>query len=209
MEEPIEYLETATPPMKILVVDDNAANIDVMVTFLEGEGYDLSIATSGEMALKAARHIQPDLILLDVMMPGMDGFQTCRLLKAQADTEQIPIIFVTAKKETDDIVKGFRCGGVDYISKPFRQEEVLSRVNAHLQLRRMTLTQKLLIDELAAALENVNLLSGLLPICSSCKKIRDGNGHWHQIEKYIRDHSEADFSHSICENCRKKLYPKI
>lgn len=207
--ERIDQLEDSAEPMKILVVDDNVANIDVMLTLLEVEGYDLSIASSGEMALKTARHILPDLILLDVMMPGMDGFETCRLLKARPETEQIPVIFVTAKKETDDIVKGFRCGGVDYIGKPFRQEEVLSRVDAHLRLRQMARTQERLIEQLAAALDEVKTLSGFLPICSSCKKIRDDKGYWHQIETYIRDHSEADFSHGICETCRSRLYPKL
>ena len=186
---------------KVLVVDDNTANIDVMLTFLEMEGYEISIATSGEMALHVARHDQPDLILLDVMMPNMDGFETCRILKGDPKTEPIPIIFVTAKKETADIVQGFQSGGVDYISKPYRQEEVLSMVKTHLQLRQLIKTQEQLIDELNRALDEVKTLKGILPICSYCKKIRDKEGQWHQMEKFISDRSDSQFSHGICGDC--------
>lgn len=192
-------------PAKVLVVDDNAANIDVMLTFLEGDGYDLSVATSGEMALKIARHSLPDLILMDIMMPGMDGLETCRELKADSATAQIPIIFVTAKKEVEDIVKGFRSGGVDYISKPFRQEEMQSRVSTHIRLRKMMLAQERLIKQLNNALAEVNTLQGLLPICSYCKNIRNEEGEWQKLEKYIREHSEANFSHGICDKCFKKI----
>lgn len=190
---------------KILVVDDNTANIDVMLTFLEMEGFDISIATSGSMALRVAKHDQPDLILLDVMMPNMDGFETCRKLKEEPATADIPIIFVTAKKETTDIVQGFQCGGVDYISKPYRQEEVLSRVKTHLQLRHLLETQKQLIHELNKALKEVKTLKGILPICSYCKKIRDSKGEWHQMENYIASRSETEFSHGICEQCYDKI----
>lgn len=190
---------------KILVVDDNTANIDVMLNFLEMEGYDISIATSGKMAIHVANHDHPDLILLDVMMPEMDGFETCKKLKEEPRTANIPIIFVTAKKETTDIVQGFQSGGVDYISKPYRQEEVLSRVKTHLQLRHLMETQRQLINELNKALEEVKTLKGILPICSYCKKIRDGEGRWHQMEKYIASRSETEFSHGICEDCYAEI----
>jgi len=189
---------------RILVVDDNTANIDVMLAFLEAEGYDLSIATNGESAIKIARHSRPDLILLDVMMPGIDGFETCRKLKADEKTRDIPVIFVTAKKEVEDIVSGFQCGGVDYISKPFRQEEVLSRVGTHLSLRRLVIAQERLITKLNAALAEVDTLRGLLPICSYCKKIKDEKGAWKKLETYIRTHTQANFSHGICPECLEK-----
>lgn len=199
----LEYLANSKETSEILIVDDNVANIDVMITFLEDEGYNLSIATNGEMALKVAQHDKPDLILLDVMMPGMDGYTTCKKIKSNPEISDIPIIFVTAKKEIEDIVKGFRCGGVDYISKPFRQEEVLSRVDTHLRLRKLNQVQKELIKQLQTALNEVKTLSGLLPVCAYCKKIRDKDGNWHLMETYIRDRTEADFSHGICEKCYK------
>jgi CheY-like chemotaxis protein len=194
---------------KILVVDDNTANIDVMLRFLEPLGYELAIATSGEKALRVAERFGPDLILLDVMMPGMDGFETCRRLKAPPLSLEAPVIFVTAKKETDDIVRGFQCGGVDYVSKPIRQEEVASRIETHLRLRHLISVQAELIDQLQAARGELKILSGLLPICSYCKKIRDDQGYWHQIEAYIHKHSHAEFSHGLCEACAAKLYPDL
>jgi two-component system, sensor histidine kinase and response regulator len=122
---------------KILIVDDTPANIDVLDQFLEKEGYKISVAPCGEAALDLAARIIPDLILLDIMMPGIDGFETCLRLKADAATREIPIIFITAKNETEDIVKGFSLGGVDYITKPFRQEEVRARIHLHLKMQRL------------------------------------------------------------------------
>jgi two-component system sensor histidine kinase/response regulator len=122
---------------QILIVDDTPANIDVLDQFLEKEGYKISVAPSGEAALDLAARIIPDLILLDIMMPGIDGFETCQRLKADAATREIPIIFITAKNETEDIVKGFSLGGVDYITKPFRQEEVRARIHLHLKMQRL------------------------------------------------------------------------
>jgi signal transduction histidine kinase len=121
--------------MKILIVDDTPANIDVLDLFLEKEGYKISVAQSGESALDLAARILPDLILLDVMMPGIDGFETCRRLKSNNKTRDIPIIFITARNEPTDIVKGFSVGGVDYITKPFSQEEVCARIYLHLKLK--------------------------------------------------------------------------
>lgn len=121
--------------MKILIVDDTVANVDVLTSTLAPLGYQLAVANSGDKALKIAARFAPDLILLDVMMPGIDGFEVCRLLKEDAATAHIPVIFVTAKIETDDVVRGFRLGAVDYVTKPFRAEEVVARVGTHLMLK--------------------------------------------------------------------------
>jgi signal transduction histidine kinase len=123
--------------MRILLVDDTPQNIDVLSQTLEPEGYRLLVANSGEKALKIAEKLKPDLILLDVMMPpGIDGIETCRRLKAEVSTRDIPVIFCTAKTELNDLVVAFDCGGVDYIVKPIRQAEVLARVSTHVRLRR-------------------------------------------------------------------------
>ena len=122
---------------KILIVDDTPANLKVLRQALEPEGYSILAASNGETAHKIARKAEPDLILLDVLMPGMDGFETCRLLKGDAATQGIPIIFITARAETDAVVEGFRAGGVDYIVKPFQNEEVLIRVETHLRIDRL------------------------------------------------------------------------
>lgn len=195
--------------MKILLVDDLPENISALAIALESEGFILEMASSGEEALQIVESFLPDLILLDIRMGAMDGFETCRQLKKRDVTNDIPVIFLTVSKETKDIDQGFRCGGVDYISKPFRQEEVCARVRTHLHLRVLMKRQEHLIVELQKALEEVKVLSGLLPICASCKDIRDDKGYWRQVEVYIRDHSEATFTHSICPDCTKRLYPKL
>lgn len=139
-------------PMKILIVDDTPANIDVLRKFMIESGYDISIAPDGNIALKIINNNKPDLILLDVMMPGIDGFEVCQKLKANDDTKNIPIIFVTAKTETEDIVRGFEVGGIDYIAKPFQREEVLSRIKTHLQIQQLLKGQK----KLNETLKNIN-----------------------------------------------------
>ena len=121
----------------ILIVDDIPANLNVLCQALEPEGYNVIAAPSGEVALKIAAPTPPDLILLDIMMPGIDGFETCRRLKADATTADIPVIFITAKDEMESIVEGFQVGGVDYITKPFRHEEVAARVKTHLTIKQL------------------------------------------------------------------------
>ena len=122
---------------KILLVDDTPENLKILRETLEAEGYSILVATSGEAALKIATSGRPDLILLDVMMPGMDGFETCRRLKQDEITRDIPVLFVTARGETEAVLEGFTVGGVDYIVKPFQSQEVLMRVRTHLQIDRL------------------------------------------------------------------------
>ncbi len=120
--------------MKILVVDDTRANVNVLSDVLGGQGYEIFVALSGEMALKIIKKVEPDLILLDVMMPGIDGYEVCREVKFDDTTKDIPIIFLTAKTEQEDIVKGFKLGAIDYITKPFQHEELLARVETQVRL---------------------------------------------------------------------------
>lgn len=118
----------------ILIVDDNSANLGVLSDALSQEGFEIRVAKSGKMALERVKYALPDLILLDIMMPEIDGFETCRRLQADPKTKQIPIIFMTALSDTANKVEGFQLGAVDYITKPFQQEEVLARVKLHLKL---------------------------------------------------------------------------
>ncbi|QPJ60853.1 MAG: two-component system response regulator [Candidatus Nitronauta litoralis] len=124
-------------PGKILIVDDTPANLGVLGNTLESEGYEISTAPSGEIALEIANSFSPELIFLDIMMPGMDGFQTCEALKNSLETQDIPVIFMSALNDVDSICKGFDHGGLDYIAKPFRREEVLSRAKTHIQLYKL------------------------------------------------------------------------
>lgn len=206
---------------KILVVDDIIKNIQLLGSILGKEGYAVSYATDGAKALEMAVAEPFDLILLDVMMPEMDGFEVCRRLKQNPETEGIPILFLTAKSEQDDIVRGLQEGAVDYLTKPFNTAELLARVKTHMtlqeakadlvrnkaELERKNRALERLLAENQKALSEIKTLRGILPICSGCKKIRDDEGYWTQIEAYVQAHSLAEFSHSLCLDCAKKLYP--
>jgi two-component system sensor histidine kinase/response regulator len=123
----------------ILVVDDIPENVEVLLNFLDQAGFKVLISHDGEMGLETAEYALPDLILLDILMPGWDGFETCQRLKANSKTKNIPVIFMTALSDTMEKVKAFKVGAADYITKPIQYEEVLARVNAHLQLRQQQL----------------------------------------------------------------------
>jgi len=122
----------------ILVVDDTPTNLDVLLDLLEVDGFKVVVAEDGEIAIALAEYAPPDLILLDVLMPGIDGFETCRRLKNSLSTQEIPIIFLTAVSDNVDKVKGLNLGAVDYITKPLHHEEVLARVNTHVRLQNLT-----------------------------------------------------------------------
>ncbi len=190
----------------ILVVDDMQENLSILTWLLTRSGYHVRSVLSGELALKAVQEAVPDLILLDIVLPGIDGFEVCRQLKASEKTKDVPIIFLSALDDTAEKVKAFEIGGVDYQTKPFHAEEVRVRVATHLMLRKMykTLQEKNL--QLQEALDKVKTLKGLLPICAQCKKIRDDQGYWKQLEHYIEQHSDALFTHGLCPDCLQKLY---
>lgn len=128
-------MNKSRPPADILIVDDTPANLQLLLGMLQGDGYRVRPVTSGEHALRAVRAAPPDLILLDITMPGMDGYEVCRRLKADPASAGIPILFISALAETEDKVRAFAAGGVDYVGKPFQIAEVLARVRTHLQLR--------------------------------------------------------------------------
>jgi len=153
---------------KILLVDDNTTNLQLLHETLDGQGYRLLIAKNGKTALAIARKANPDLILLDIMMPEMDGYEVCRRLKSDGKTDRIPVIFITALADEDDEAKGLALGAVDYITKPFNPELVRARVGIHLELkqhqdhleqlvkqrtRRLELTQAVTIESLATLAE--------------------------------------------------------
>lgn len=199
----------AKPNTTILIIDDQPANLAVLVDFLEGCNIEVVVSENGESGFARANYVIPDLILLDVLMPGMDGFQTCRCLKQDSKTADIPVIFMTALTDVNEKVKGLRCGGVDYVTKPLHLEEVWARINTHLTLSRLQLVLKKKNQELISALNEIKSLKGILPLCSFCKKVRDDQGYWQQVDAYIQKHTEADISHSLCPGCMKEHYPEV
>jgi DNA-binding response OmpR family regulator len=193
--------------------------------------------SSGELALAAVADNPPDLILLDLFMPSLNGMEVCRRLKANPVSRDIPVVFISAFGQSAERVAGLQEGAVDFITKPFQREELVARIQTHLELRRLRvrleqqaaqlrhaneqleaeLAERKRAEQelqqknvkLADALSKVKLLSGMLPICSGCKKIRDDKGYWSQVEGYIQKHSEATFTHGMCPDCIKKLYPDV
>jgi DNA-binding response OmpR family regulator len=214
----------------ILIVDDTKANLQLLSDILSDAGYKVRSASDGELAMRSVKAKLPDLILLDIKLPGMDGLEVCRQLKAKERTCSIPVIFISVLEGKRSKIQGFQAGAVDYINKPFYSEEVLARVKTHLSINQLQLELKSqnsqllkeiterklaqeqrdkLIAELQKALSEVKTLRGFLPICSYCKKIRDDKGYWSQIESYIHKHSDAEFSHGICPECAKKYFPDM
>lgn len=190
----------------VLIVDDTPINIQILNETLETE-FNTYFALNGEEALQMVSSLQPDLILLDIMMPAMDGFEVCRRLKEVEVHKNIPVIFITALGQPEEESRGLTLGAADYVTKPFNPELVLLRVRNHIELknRRDALEQRTV--ELEKALAEIKTLQGILPICAACKKIRDDQGYWQQLEVYISGHSAAEFSHGICPACAKELYP--
>ncbi len=194
----------------IMVVDDTSANLHLLSGMLQKRGYLVRPLTDGERAIAAAEAEAPDLILLDIMMPGVSGYEVCERLKTargeQRHLREIPIIFISALNEVWDKVKAFNLGGVDYITKPFQEDEVFARLETHLALRNLQKQLEKRNQELQEALDNVKTLKGLLPICGNCKKVRDDEGYWNQIDGYLQAHTEALLSHGICPQCEMELY---
>src|SRR5512136_261414 len=143
---------------RLLVVDDTAANRQLLTNLLTEHGYTVHPASDGELALEFVRTTLPDLILLDIRMPGMDGYEVCCRLKADERTREVPVIFISILEDERDKVKGFREGGVDYITKPFQPEEVLARIQTHLSLRELTERLEHKVAERTGELETANQL---------------------------------------------------
>ena len=168
----MENNNTATE--SILLVDDNPTNLQVLFQTLDGIGCKLLIAKNGEIAISIAGKALPDLILLDIMMPGIDGYEVCRQLKSNAATSDIPVIFLSALGDTEDKVKGLQLGAVDYITKPFQPDEVIARVNTHLTIHRLKREVESQKDQLEHELEVVSavqrkLLPKQLPVIDGFK----------------------------------------
>jgi diguanylate cyclase (GGDEF) domain len=141
----------------VLIVDDTIKNLQVLGSVLKAENYKIAVATSGNQAILTANEIKPDLILLDVMMPGLDGLETCKKLKSIPETSEIPVIFLTAKVETEDIIEGFKAGAVDYIAKPFNSYELKARVKTHVELK----ISKDLLEQKNALLKKLSITDGM------------------------------------------------
>jgi diguanylate cyclase (GGDEF)-like protein len=149
---------------RVLMVDDNPRNLQVLGTILKREGYELIVAVDGRQAINAARRTRPDLILMDVMMPVMNGFEACRRIHEDPALRDIPLIFLSARSETGDLLQGFEAGAVDYVTKPFNQAELLARVRTHIELRRSRMALEAAYTELAATHRQLELAARTDPL---------------------------------------------
>jgi len=208
----------------ILIVDDSRDEQDLLSIRLRAAGYEsLIVADSAEAALgilgqgnAGQRTGEVDLILMDIMLPGVDGLEACRRITKTECLQDIPIIVVTAKTEEKDLLAAFASGAMDYIRKPVNSVELVARVSSALTLREERITRKarerellMRTQELEQALREVKVLRKLIPICANCKRVRTDAGDWQQLEEYIQDHSEVEFSHGVCQVCMKQVYPDV
>jgi len=194
---------------RILVVDDEEMLLLYLSKRLKKHNYDVVTCLSGEEALEKVKAFDFDVVILDVILPGIDGYEVCRRLKSDKKTSGIMVLILSVRKTVEERLKGYEVEADDYITKPYDPEELLAKIRILLRLKNALDERDRFIHKLQEALSKVKTLSGLLPICSSCKKIRDDRGYWKQIEDYIREHSPANFSHSICPECAKRLYPEF
>jgi CheY-like chemotaxis protein len=188
--------------MRILIAEDDRVSRHVLLTMLLKWGYDVVAVQNGAQALEALQKPDaPHVALLDWMMPELDGFEVVQRIRRQKGLGPTYFILLTARAAKEDMIAALEAGADDYLTKPFDQNELKARL--HVGQRVIDLQQRLAdrVQALEDSLQQVKLLQGLLPICCYCKKVRDDGNYWHQVEKYIAERSEAQFSHSICPGC--------
>ena len=194
---------------RILVVDDEEMVVLYLSKRLKKHNYDVVTCLSGEEALETVKASDFDVVILDVMLPGMDGYEVCRRLKSDKKTSGIMVLILSVRRTLEERLKGYEVEADDYVTKPYDPEELLAKVQILVRLKNALDERDRVIYKLEEALSKVRTLCGLLPICSVCKRIRDDQGYWNQIEDYVRKHCPAEFSHGICPECAKRHYPEF
>jgi len=182
--------------VRILIADDNRMTTAMLSGTLTGWGFEVAVVYDGAAAWDhIAGREPPALAIVDWMMPGMDGIELCRRIRASPPKTPIYVILLTSRASREDLVAGLQAGADDYLTKPFDPDELRARI--HVGQRTLAL------------MANIKRLSGLLPICSYCKRIRSDQNYWEQVESYISEHSDAQFSHGICPPCLEKALEKL
>lgn len=194
--------------MRILIAEDDFTSRNMLAAILKKSGYEAVETTNGAEAWDVLQKPDaPKMAILDWMMPLMDGLEVVRRVRAM-ETERPPyIIMLTTKVEKADIITGLDAGADDYLTKPFDIGEFRARVEVGRRMVEMQERVARHVQELHRALEQIKTLQGILPICSFCKKIRNDQGYWDQLEVYVSEHSDAQFSHGLCPECLKEHYP--
>jgi AmiR/NasT family two-component response regulator len=198
---------TVQKPLRILIVDDQESIRELLLRQLEKIGHLVAgMASNGQQAVELSGSLQPDVVLMDIEMPTMNGLDATRIIMEKSPR---PVILLTSHENPEMVMQASRVGAGAYLLKPPSAQEIertmviaAARFADLMELRRLN-------SELKKALENVKVLSGLLPMCANCKSIRNDKGYWKAVEEYITDNSEAHFSHSLCPACIDKLYPEF
>jgi sigma-B regulation protein RsbU (phosphoserine phosphatase) len=190
--------------MRILVAEDDPVSRRVLEAILTKWGFEVVAASDGNEAWTVLQQDDvPPVAILDWMMPGLDGVELCRRVR-QLHRRPLHIILLTARGNKEDIVVGLQSGADDYITKPFDREELRARVQVGVRVVELESELADRVKALEEALARVKQLQGLLPICSYCKKVRDDQNYWIQVEQYVAEHTDARFSHGICPDCYQK-----
>ncbi len=233
----------------VLVVEDSPTQAEELRLILESRQYSVCLAPNGRNALEQLDRIRPEVVITDILMPEMDGYELCRNIKASEKWKTIPVMLLTALSDPEDVIKGLECKADAFLNKPYDRSYLLSRIQHIILNREIRKTESMQMGveiifrekkyfitsdrlqilnlllstfeaavhknielekvnrELKHTLETVKHLRGLLPICSSCKKIRNDSGYWQHVEAYISEHTDVDFTHGICPDCIRRIYP--
>ncbi len=196
--------------MRVLIAEDDATSRRLLELTLNRWGNEAVTAADGNEAWEwLQRDDCPRLAILDWMMPGIDGTELCRRVRERLNDPPY-VILLTARGTRDDMVEGLDAGADDYVTKPFDREELRARVRAGQRILELQDRLKERVRELEEAIAHVRLLQGILPICCYCKKVRDDQNYWQQVESYIARHSDMQFSHGICPDCwESKVKPEL
>jgi CheY-like chemotaxis protein len=197
--------------MNILIAEDDFTSRTALAGLLKKEGHEVTSAVDGAEAWQVLQHPDaPALAILDWMMPGMDGPEVIRRVRALEKADRPTyIIMLTSKDRKADIITGLDAGANDYLVKPFDPGELRARIKVGWRMVELQEQLAAKLQELQDALASVKVLQGLIPICSSCQKIRNDEGYWTKLETYIQEHADVTFSHGICVDCLRKLYPGL
>ena len=191
--------------MRILIADDDPVSLRLLQAVLEKWGHEVIMARDGTEALRRVTDDHVRLAIVDWMMPGLDGLEVCRQVRASTLPGYVHLILLTSRNEKRDLLEGMQAGADDYLVKPFDPREL--QVRLQVGLRTLDLEDRLSqrITELETALDTIQRLEGLLPICAYCKKVRDDKNYWCQVETYVAQRTKARFSHSVCPECFEKV----
>lgn len=201
----MSYGEAPSKP-RVLIVEDHAPTRDALTFLLQRRGYEVCVASDGLTARDAL--IGPDaptIALLDWMLPGMTGLDVCRQVRARQADRYIYLIVVTARDALDDLSEAFAAGADDFIRKPCDPAELVARLRTGERIVELESGLLLRVREAEETLERLRQLKRLLPICMYCKKVRDDETYWHEIDEYIHIHTGTDFSHGVCPSCVGKI----